>query len=377
MAQIKRQARDKWLVRVFLGRDGNGKRQFRNRVITGNKDDAKRWAAEVERDRDLGSAGANFLTLSVDALLEDLLQDYLINGKDYKTAEQIVRLHLRPFFGASAATKASTATVREFVSARQKDGAANATINRSLALLKRAFNLGRKATPPKVQRMPYIPMLKENNVRKGFFEDRDYRSLLHALPEHLKPVLAFAYWTGCRRGEILSLEWRQVDLENSVVRLDPGTTKNDEARVIPLVQELREMLAMQKARRDAEFPNCLKVCVDERGGPITGLNTEWSHACKAAGLVDAEGNPTKLLHDCRRTGVRNLVRAGVPEKVCMAISGHKTRSIFDRYNIVSETDLMRAAAKLQAHIDGRREADGNRTPSVLENCHNIVTTTVN
>ncbi len=60
--------------------------------------------------------------------------------------------------------------------------------------------------------MPYIPMLKENNVRKGFFEDSEYRVLLHALPQYLKPVLAFAYWTGCRRGEILSLEWRQVDL---------------------------------------------------------------------------------------------------------------------------------------------------------------------
>ncbi len=138
---------------------------------------------------------------------------------------------------------------------------------------------------------------------------------------------------------------------NGKVRLDPGATKNDDARPIPLVPELREMLAMQREKRDAEFPDCAKVFFDQAGAPITGLNTEWARACKAAGLVDAEGNPTKLLHDCRRTGVRNLVRAGVPEKVCMAISGHKTRSIFDRYNIVTtQTQWSLSPAKLQALI---------------------------
>lgn len=375
MAQIKQHARGKWLVRVFLGRDGNGKRQFKNRVITGTKDDAKNWAQNAERDRDLAGTGAELRTLCVGTLLDDLLQDYRINGKDHKWAEQVVRLHLRPFFGASPVGRVTTSMIRDFVAKSQEAGAANATTNRSLALLKRAFNLGRKATPPKVQRMPYIPMLKENNVRKGFFEDADYRALLRTLPGHLKPVLTMAYWTGCRRGEILTLEWRQVDLRNGVIRLDPGATKNDEPRVVPLVSELREMLALQKAKRDEEFPNCSRVFFDELGEPIVQLNKPWALACQAAGLVDAAGKPTKLLHDCRRTGVRNLVRAGVPEKVCMAISGHKTRSIFDRYNIVSEADLMNAANRLQAYIEEARRAEAEVTANVPDSatCHNIVT----
>jgi hypothetical protein len=112
-----------------------------------------------------------------------------------------------------------------------------------------------------------------------------------------------------------------------LVRLDPEATKNDESRVIPLVPDLREMPAIQEGKRDADSPKCKRVFFDETGEPIVRLNKPWASACKAAGLADANDKPTKLLYDSRRTGVRNLVRAGVPEKVCMAISGHKTRSI--------------------------------------------------
>ena len=126
--------------------------------------------------------------------------------------------------------------------------------------------------------------------------------------------------------------------------------------MIPLAPDLYEVLKMQKSIRDERYPNCPWVFF--RGGEqILDFRGGWEEACKAAGLWNAEtGKPTKLFHDLRRTGVRNLVRAGVPEAVAMRISGHKTRSIFERYNIVTEADLKSAAQRLGAYIKAKAKA---------------------
>jgi len=141
-----------------------------------------------------------------------------------------------------------------------------------------------------------------------------------------------------------------------VVRLEPGETKNDEPRVIPLADELYEMLVMLKVDRDQKWPECPWVFC-RCGRKIKNFRHAWDAACKAAGLIDENGDPAKMFHDLRRTGVRNLIRAGVPERVAMMISGHKTRSVFDRYNIVSERDLHEAGRRLNAYI---RERESQR-----------------
>ena len=159
------------------------------------------------------------------------------------------------------AVKMDSGTIRAYIekrkqpdTSRERGPAANATINRELSLLRRAFNLAAKEDPPRVGRVPKIPKLEENNVRTGFFEDREYAALLLALPEHLRPLMAFAYFTGCRRGEIFGLRWEQVDLLRGIVRLEVGETKNSEGRLIPLAGDLHEMLKIQRSKRDASFP---------------------------------------------------------------------------------------------------------------------------
>ena len=133
------------------------------------------------------------------------------------------------------------------------------------------------------------------------------------------------------------MQWSQVDLQAGIVRLPPTATKNRDGRIIPLTAEVVGALEMQKTRRELFHPEAEGVfCFD-----------------------DAANKPTKLLHDCRRSAVRNMVldtvRGGTSEKVCVAISGRKTRSIFDRYDIVSEKDLMASAKRLSDHVNKAAE----------------------
>lgn len=274
----------------------------------------KRMVAERRLKRRLGEIsvgefiGPKAERIRYEELAADLFNYYITNakkslvrtkdGKAYVPGEP----YLRKFFAGCRAVDITTDRVREFMRKRQEEDASNGTINRSLAALKCMFNLAMKAR--KLREVPYIEMLEERNVRKGFLEHDQYLCLREALPDYLKPVLAMGYYTGMRLGEICSLRWDQVNLLDCQVRLDPGTTKNDEPRLIPLTGELLEVLKMQVQRRNGECPDCPFVFF-RRGRPVGNFRKVWAKACQAAGA------PGLLFHDLRRTGVRNLVRAGV------------------------------------------------------------------
>jgi len=292
--------------------------------------------------------GIYFDRIKFDELAEDLLRDYRINQK-----KSLVRVsrgieHLKGHFEGFKATQINTPHIQTYIETRQDEGAANATINRELSALKRMLNMGARQTPPKVDRVPYIPMLKENNTRKGFFEHGDYLALRDALPDYLKGFVTFAYKTGWRVSEISNLIWNQVDRDQGIVKLEPGETKNDEGRTVYLDEELKEVFANQRKSRKKSgklipyvFPN------HDDKDKIKDFRGAWDKACQ-----DAEIGK-RLFHDFRRSAIRNMVRAGIPERVAMMVSGHKTRSVFDRYNIVNDTDLKEAAQRQEAYLQGQ------------------------
>ena len=174
-------------------------------------------------------------------------------------------------------------------------------------------------------------MLQEDNVRQGFFEAEAFLAVSKQLPAELQPVASFAHIMGWRKEEVLALTWRQVDFQAETVRLEPRTTKNREGRTVFMTAKLRKLLEEQRIETTAFERQTAQIIswVFHRGGkPIKSFKEAWQSACKRAGY------PALLLHDLRRTAVRNMIRAGIPERVAMHMAGHRTRTIFDDFKFI-------------------------------------------
>ncbi len=252
---------------------------------------------------------------------------------------------LREFFGFAHAVDITFDRLNAYVANRQASGIAQASIKYDFAVLRRAFRLARRAGKAVC---PDFPTVEVNNTRQGFFEHSEFLAVRDNLPDHLRPVVTFAYLTGWRvRSEILALEWRQIDFDSGMVRLEPGTTKNKEGRVFPfsVVPDLADVLARQweltkalQVERGVIIPRVFH----RNGHPIKDFRRAWAKACRSAGV------PDRIPHDFRRTAVRNLERAGVPRSISTQLTGHKTESVFRRYAIWREQDLSEGAKKLAA-----------------------------
>jgi len=282
-------------------------------------------------------------------LADLIVQDYSRNERRSTGKLLTILERLRDTFGGWRAVDIRGADVSDYIDRRKRAGAANGTVNRELAALKRSFRLGVRRELISHDDVPIMDLLQEANPRAGFFERRQFDALLKHLPPEVQLVAHFGYELGWRFREIVTLAWRQVNLVDGIVRLDPGSTKNNEGRVAYLSPELLAILqAQHAATRELEREKGIIVpwVFHRKGRRILRFLASWQTACKKAGI------PGMLFHDLRRTAVRNMVRAGVPERVAMQISGHRTRSVFERYNITSDADLREAAKRIAAHNNG-------------------------
>lgn len=257
-------------------------------------------------------------------------------------------------------------SIERYEDLRLEQGGANATVNREIALLKQAFNLGRKATPPKVTTLLSFPeRLAENNKRKGFIGDGSYPKLTGGASElWFRALLEMATTYAWRKSELINLQCRQVDVVGETIRLDGDETKSGEPREVAMNATIKLLLReLTRGKKPDEY-----VFTRENGRRVRDFRGTRAAACIAAGLgtmvcrscqkpVDGEkcecgarGKALKyvgqLFHDLRRTGARNLRIASVSEGVIMEIGGWSTRSVFECYNIKSKSDSVDALKKL-------------------------------
>jgi integrase len=321
-----------------------GKR-YRESTKTTVRAEAARLLRQRITEHGTGRYAPNADRMTLDDLGQMLRTHYELEGLRSLTRAAGALERLREHFGGDARAVDLTTDGLAAYAVERKRAVAPGTAKYELAILRKAFSLAVDAGA--LARRPKFPAIAADNVRTGFFESGGLEAVLAELPEALRPPVRFAAITGWRKAEVLNLTWDRVDFGAGVVRLDPGTTKNRAGRTFPFAAHpaLAALLTERRAYNDdvARRTGAIVRHVFQREGrSIKSMDHVWRAACKRAGV------PGMLFHDLRRTAVRNLVRAGVSEAVAMKLTGHKTRAVFDRYDITSGRDLAEAVGKLAA-----------------------------
>ena len=281
----------------------------------------------------------------------------------------------KSFAGTVRADTIDADQLTRWSAAWRRDGLSAGRVNRRISALLRGFKLGKKQGL--VNAIPEWTALKEAPPRSGTRTWQEFVAVRAALPPHARIPVSIEYWLGTRSGETHALEWSQVRFhhrEQTVeIRLQAIDTKTGEQRVAVLGGDLYEVLRDWHVFTKAEYPKCSTVC-HYHGDPLESIRTAWQTACVKTGLgrwLHPDGKEVgnrkyrgALLHDFRRTAVGNMEDAGVPRKVAMAISGHKTDSGYRRYHIVKKSDLIDAGKRLLEHH--QREHGASSTPSAPE-----------
>lgn len=265
-----------------------------------------------------------------------------------------VEKFLRPFFGHVDVYQLSPSSVDDYINQRFRAKARPAarTINHELSILQRVLNLAREKRVASVQIS--IDKLPGENVRQGFLEEVAYRAIRSHLPAHQVPFFTLGYYTGIRAGELLSLQWRFVDFTSAtpLIKIPGDVTKNGKPRTVPIFHpEMMEALKQAFESRDPACPYIFQY----RGKRLRDYREGWDAARIAAGYPEA------LFHDTRRTAIRNMERANVRRSDARQISGHRTESVYIRYDIANEQGAFEAAERLRKfHLEqASRKIVGN------------------
>lgn len=219
---------------------------------------------------------------------------------------------------------------KEFLASRPGRNPSDTTINREVSAFKTMLNRGVANGIIDSNPIRFVPLLKENNVRERILNSDEFERLYDSADEHLKPVIMMAYFHPMRREEILKLTWDEVDLSGSVgmIRLSSERTKGKkQGRAIPLHPKMREILEQLRKK------NCGERVFLRYGKPFNECKNSFEKAKSKAQIKDFR------FHDFRHCAISNLRKAGNDYTTIMKASGHRTFSMFLRYNLVSHEEL--------------------------------------
>lgn len=304
-------------------------------------------------------AGLEPERLRVKELFDMLEEEYTNNGRaSINTLTHRLKNHLRPYFEDLRAAEVGTRQVSAYIAKRKNAGAKNATINRELEHLRRAFNLGFDAEPQLVLRKFRFKKLVEDNVREGLLEHDKYLTLRAGLPEPYRTLFVCAYHLGTREGELMKVQWSEVDFERKEIVLKRYTTKNKKPRVLPIYGDMAEYLKMAKETRDTLYPNCPWV-FQRKGDRMRFDHKTWNKR------VERLGAPGLLFHDLRRTALTNMIEAGFSEKEAMEISGHRTDRTFRRYHIIRRHRIQNLGQRMETFYDNLEKPAPEATSDIV------------
>ena len=287
------------------------------------------------------------------------LTDWYLNLEQVKKLARYrqIKIGLGKFnsqFGATLLGNIQPADIENCQAKRKAEDKADATVDDEIGAVKTMVKKGfenRKVGADTFRTFEKVKkLLKRNsNARDRILSPEEFGNLKKHLPSHQKPVVVMGYWTGMRLGEILCLTWDKVDLEGRFIRLEPEDTKDDEPRLVPIMDKLYNELVT--------LPNRLSGIGEDNhvfqymGKPLNSIDTGLKRACERAGIL--YGRKIKggfTFHDLRHTFNTNMRKAGVDKSVIMKITGHSSEEMFNRYNTVDAEDAREAVDQLQAYL---------------------------
>lgn len=355
-----------WFIQYPFARDQqNGKIKYRTEKASFSKKKAQRmFRAKTDAFLEMEKLGVQVdQEMTFSKLMDWGLGQEVMKAKASASDDLIRANHLKGYFQNHKAFQITPLMVDNFrvkmkktISESTKKPYSGTTINKMVSLARRIYYLAMDAGI--INSNPFARRGVFKEEPKGqYIPDEEFWKIHEVLPPYLKPVVVTAYFTGMRRGEIIELEWKRVDLFGGVIDLTPDDTKTSDPRRIYFegVKELKEVLIQAERNRK---PHQKTVLAKSDGSPVPKWYMErlFKKAC-----LDAEVGPYRF-HDLRHTFNTNMLKAGVDQTVIMKLTGHKTNAMFTRYTHLDKEIGLAAMRKLQGHLtkeNGEKASDGN------------------